>query len=267
MSIYSADNAGTSTSLSVGADYDALTMGDNHNSEMNPLLVAAVYPASCIYWEIEEDYDYYSYMLDVSDQSDMSALDVVVATAVIFDESTTEVALSFEHTMAMATFNIEAKDSASSLESVRFEIEDIAVVSDPTDAISSSEYPTEYGTLQGEVSVADDGRSASTTMMLFATDEYEDENRYNENSQSYVYNKTDATIKLYVGDKIYETAFATALFIGYKHTFNLSLGTDSIDFEGATISAWDDSDDVLTELPLTVENNDSTITITAGLPE
>lgn len=267
LSIYSADSAGSSTTLSVDEGYDALTVGDNHNSEMNPLLIAAVYPASCVYFDTTQVYDYYSFKLDVTDQSDISALDVVAATAIVFDESTTEVTLSFAHTMAMVTFNIVADDSVGSLEGTRFEIEDVAVVCDPTDVISSAEYIPDYGTLQGEVSVADDGRSATTTMMLFATDEYENEYRYFEDTQSYVYQKTDATIKLYVGDKIYETAFSTALFIGYKHTFNLSLGTGSIDFEGATISAWDDSDDVLTELPLSVEDDDTTITITAGLPE
>ncbi|MFI3316168.1 MAG: fimbrillin family protein [Rikenellaceae bacterium] len=260
LSVYSADSAGSSTRLSIDEGYDALTVGDNHDSDRNPLFVMAVYPASCVYFDTTQEYDLYSYKLDVTDQSDLGALDVVSATAIVSDESTTEVSLSFEHTMAMATFNVVAKDSASSLEGARFEIEDIAIVSDPTGTISWSDYPAEYGTLQGEVSVADDARSATTTMMLFATAEYEGDT-------SYTYEKTDATIKLYVGDEIYVTAFAAPLFLGYKHTFNLSLGTDSIDFEGATIWAWDDSDDVITELPLSKEDNDTTITITAGLPE
>lgn len=243
LSSYSAASSGASTTFTVDPDYSYLPV-TSEASQYEPLAICGFYPASIA---SADDENIYQCQLDITDQSDFSAIDALQATAEITDVAVTQVELSFEHIMAMATFNIEAETSVGSLEDMRFEIVNIATVSDPTMVLdSSSTDDVQYGTIEGFATVADDGCSATVTMILFSTAciVYPDNGGY-----------TDATINLYAGDKMYTTPFVTALYQGYNNTFNLSLGTGAITFDGSTILPWDDSEDDPTDLPTTKLDN------------
>ncbi len=250
---YRADVAGSWTTFTVESGNSALFYPTIDLSEYEEeyddlevyLDIYAFYPYS-IY---DEQQQYY--MLDISDQSDLDALDVLMGYSSAYGDSSS-VELDFYHNMASVRFNIEAMSSISSLEGLEFEIENVAVVSDPTDILEWSEYPTEYGTLQAVVDVADDGLSATVDMILFPTAYYSD--------SEFVFAPDPVTITLKAtlnGETLYAN-LTTTFYAEMQQSFSLVMGKDVIEIGQATISEWGEIDEA-TDLTLNEYDGEMTI--------
>ncbi|MFI3316167.1 MAG: leucine-rich repeat protein [Rikenellaceae bacterium] len=250
---YRADNAGSWTTFTVESGHSALffpsfdlTEAYEYYDEIEAYLeIYAFYPYS-IY---DEQQGYYK--LDISDQSDLDALDVLLGDGSAYGDSSS-VELDFYHNMASVKFNIEAESSISSLEGLEFEIENVAVVSDPTYILDWSTYPTEYGTIEGVVDVADDGLSASVDMILFPTAYY--------SGDGFGYTPSPITVTLKAtlnGEALYAN-LTTNFYAEMQQSFSLVIGKDTIEVGQATIEEWGEIDEA-TDLTLNEYDGEMTI--------
>lgn len=253
---YRADNAGSWTTFTVESGHSALffpsfdLMEDYEDYEYYDNLDAgleiyAFYPYS-IY---DEQQGYYK--LDISDQSDLDALDVLLGYGSAYGDSSS-VEIEFYHNMASMRFNIEAESSISSLEGLEFEIENVAVVSDPTCILDWSTYPTEYGTIEGVVDVADDGLSASVDMILFPTAYYSGD------GLSYIFELVTVTLKATLNGEALYANLTTILYAEMQQSFSLVIGKDTIEVGQATIEEWGEIDEA-TDLTLNEYDGEMTI--------
>ncbi len=252
---YRADSAGAQSTFSIESGYspmlypefDFSEYGEEYEEEYFEVWLSAYafYPYSV--YDAQSDV----FALDISDQSDLEALDVLCGYGTL-EEGQSSVDLEFYHNMASVQFNIIANETVTSLEGLSFEIENVAVVSDPTSTLRWTTSPTEYGTLEGVVSVADDSLSAEVDMMLFPTSYYWGE----EYSYEYNYSLTTVTLKVTLNGSSFYAPLTTNFYGEMRQTFNIAIGENAIEISGASITDWDESIEAQ-DLPLTQTSPDS----------
>lgn len=233
---YKADNSGSSTSFSVvSSDPIYFPLSSTFS-----LTVSAYHPYN---EDLKED-GYTTF--DISDQSDLSAVDYMEASATVTqDDTDSPVAFTFEHKHTRVKFTITALESIESLEGMTFQIENVqtvGVAGVPVDSSSDYYSLAEFGTIDSAViDVADDGKSATIEMILFPTA-----------------NTTYSTLRMNFEGKDYIGTLITSFEAGKQQNYTLAMGNNSLDFTGSTIEEWGGNEDEETELPS--YNNISTMT-------
>ncbi|MFI3316170.1 MAG: fimbrillin family protein [Rikenellaceae bacterium] len=227
---YKADNGGSSTSFSV-VDSDPIYFP---SSSTFSLTVMVYYP----YNEDLKESEYTTF--DISDQSDLSAVDYMMDSATVTqDDTDNPIAFTFEHKHTLVKFTITALESIESLEGMTFQIENVQTVGVPGLLVdSSSDYYSlaEFGTIDSAViDVADDGKSATIEMILFPTAI-----------------TTYSTLRMNFEGKDYIGTLITSFEAGKQQNYTLAMGNNSLDFTGSTIEEWGGNKDEETELPSTL---------------
>lgn len=219
---YVADFGGSSTTFSIAEGAKPICLPESSPVQ---LMLMAYYP-----YDADHSVDN-TYTMEITDQTDLGAIDYMCANAFILEDGISTVNFDLEHMQALAKFNITGSDTVPSLEGLSFKLENIQTSGVPSEAPSpaSDGYElAQYGTIDSAVvNVADDMQSAAVEMILFPA------------STTY---PTDATIYISVDGNIYSAPLVTSLLFGKQHTFNITLGADKAEISGAIITDWGNID-------------------------
>ncbi|MFI3316171.1 MAG: fimbrillin family protein [Rikenellaceae bacterium] len=214
-----ADYGGSSTTFSLTEGFSPIFLPDS-----SPIyfVLAAYYPY------ISGNDDPETCVFDISDQTDLSAVDYMTALAYITTSGVTSVNFAFEHVHCRVKFTIKASDSVPSLEGMEFNLSNIQTIGIPGEDTSDYSALARYGYID-EVTIdfADDYSSATVELILFPTDG----------------NITNAYLYLTIDGQYYVAPFATTLSSGRQQNYTVTLGEDQTTISGATITAWGESDD------------------------
>ncbi len=179
--------------------------------------------------------------IDISDQSDLGAIDFMTALSedngYYLKNTYSDVVLNFKHNLSQVKFVMTVNGNVTCLKDLTATITDIATKG-TYNAIGANQ-----GTLSGDLSeikdvtlkvdsnLADDATTTTITAILHP-------GTYTSASQlNFSLDVNGTTV-------VYGVPFATTLEAGKSHTFNIALGNVVTGFEsGSTIGEWGDGDD------------------------
>lgn len=217
------------------------TIGDNYTDSVVFSVVdlnnTIYYPSNTLvdfmaYYPYQANIENMSYQIDVSDQSDLTDIDFVVAdklTSKGGDEKRTPIGFTFRHKLSKLQLNIEANDEVSDLTGIEVSFLDVATKASYTfgvettssateDVIIASEAPND---LDLEVTDGSDVTNCTVTAILVPQD------------------LTTKILRFTVdGNYYYSPELSTIFESGCSYTYNVSIGDNRVLLKSTNIEEW-----------------------------
>ncbi len=230
---YQAESSGDATAFTLTGGESAILYPNVAASSSNSVDFYAYYPYTTTAYSSE------SVKVDISDQSDLAAIDFMVGrnsddtdnvsvTGYGDGANDSEVAFRFYHKLSKLILNIELNDNIATLKGLKVEMLDIETegVYSVVDGSQSETLAIEDVTLavvEGAEDASGNVTGATVTAILHPKS----------------YSTNSPTLKFAANGKIYEVTFAATLTAGCSHIFSLALGNDETLFTSdSTIGSW-----------------------------